>query len=64
MTMTMNSFQKWADDYGRAHGFIVLMTGNWVTMLKDDLSEVCHSAAGVQAVCDRDAEKRDAPEAL
>lgn len=50
----MNSFQKWADDYARAHGFVVTLTGNWVELHKGDISETCMSAQGVQSVCDRD----------
>ena len=48
----LNSFQKWADWYGRAHGFLVLPCGNWVRMSKGgkDFGAVM-SVQGVRALC-------------
>ncbi|CAK7259113.1 MULTISPECIES: hypothetical protein [unclassified Shinella] len=48
----MNSFQKWADDYARAFGFVVTLRGNWVELHKDGKTYECMSVQGVQAVCD------------
>lgn len=47
----MNSFQKWADDYARAFGFIVTLRGNWVELHKDGKTIECMSVQGVQAAC-------------
>lgn len=51
MIKHMNSFQKWADDYARAHGFTVGLTGNWVTLYKDGESEELMTVSGVQLHC-------------
>lgn len=58
MPDNLNSFQKWADDYGRAHGFHVEPIANWVT-LYDMRAEnpqpiECMSAQGVQKACERE----------
>lgn len=47
----LNRFQKWADDYARAHGWQVTPHANWVILAKDGESHECMSAAGVQARC-------------
>lgn len=49
----MNSFQKWADDYARAFGFIVSLRGNWVELHRNGETTECMSAQGVQAVCSK-----------
>lgn len=48
-----NRFQKWADNYARAFGFVVEPRGNWVALYKDgvEIAE-CMTVAGVQALCD------------
>jgi len=48
----LNRFQKWADAYGRAFGFVVQPKGNWVVLYKDGEEIECMSAQGVQAACD------------
>lgn len=53
----MNSFQKWADDYARAHGFIITLRGNWVELHKDGRSIECMSADGVQRACSQEGAK-------
>lgn len=46
-----NRFQKWADLTGRAYGFIVTFTGNWVTLRKDGKEFECMSVDEVRRVC-------------
>ena len=46
-----NRFQKWADVYGRAFGFLVTRRGNWVELHKAGQTFECMSAQGVQNVC-------------
>lgn len=48
----LNRFQKWADVYGRAFGFVVQPRGNWVVLYRDGEEIECMSVAGVQAACD------------
>lgn len=48
----MNSFQKWADSYARAFGFVVTMRGNWVELHCNGHTIECMSVAGVQKACD------------
>jgi hypothetical protein len=47
----MNSFQKWADVYARAFGFVVAPKGNWVELHRNGQIHECMSVAGVQKVC-------------
>lgn len=48
-----NRFQKWADNYARAFGFVVVPQGNWVVLFKDGIEIAeCFTVAGVQACCD------------
>lgn len=42
----MNSFQKWADDYARAFGFIVTPVANWVRVSKGAIDQHVYSAKG------------------
>lgn len=49
----MNSFQQWADDYARAFGFVVILKGNWVELVKDGTTIECMSASGVQLACEK-----------
>jgi len=46
-----NTFQRWANDYARAFGFIVTLQGNWVKIHKDGESQDCLSVSGMQAAC-------------
>jgi hypothetical protein len=48
----LNSFQKWASDYGRAFGFIVTPCGNWVKLARDGIEAECMGAQGVQQACE------------
>ena len=48
----MNSFQKWADSYARAFGFVVTLKGNWVELTRNGETIECMSAAGVQTACE------------
>jgi len=50
-TTPLNTFQKWADDYARAFGLIVIPCGNWVTIYQGSTSREAMSAKGVQAIC-------------
>lgn len=51
--MTRNSFQAWADWYGRAHGFIVTPYANWVMMERDNFeAQQVFTVQGVQSVCE------------
>ena len=44
----LNSFQKWADWYGRAHGYVVIPHGNWVILSKDGEFNERMSVSGIQ----------------
>ena len=46
-----NSFQKWADDYARAFGFIVRPFANWVILERDGQPIEVMSVRGVQDLC-------------
>lgn len=46
-----NRFQKWADDYGRAFGFLVTPRHNWVELHKDGERFECFTVQGVQDTC-------------
>lgn len=48
----LNSFQKWADAYARAFGFVVTTRGNWVDLNRDGHSHECMTTAEVQRICD------------
>lgn len=54
----MNRFQKWADDYARAFGFIVTMKGNWVEIRGGNQTIECMSVQGVQDACRQIDDKR------
>lgn len=49
----MNNFQRWADSYARAFGFLVTLKGNWVELHRDGETVECMSVQGVQAACDK-----------
>jgi hypothetical protein len=49
----MNSFQKWADHYARAYGFVVTLRGNWVELHKERNVYECLSMAGVKDICEK-----------
>jgi hypothetical protein len=51
MQQLPNSFQKWAQDYARAYGFQVDLTGNWVSLYINKHSIECMSTRGVQEAC-------------
>lgn len=47
----LNSFQKWASDYARAFGWIVVPYGNWVILDDGDVRYEAMSAERVQEIC-------------
>ena len=46
-----NSFQRWANDYARAFGFVVALKGNWVELTRNGETTQCMSVEGVQNAC-------------
>ena len=51
-TATLNRFQKWADDYARAFGFVVVPHANWVDLHRNGETIECMTAEGVQRACE------------
>ena len=47
----LNSFQNWAQRYGRGFGFVAIMRGNWVILIGHAREIECMSVDGVKAAC-------------